>query len=463
MIWVTPDRPNKKIINPTRALVHSPISQTIFFLGCHIPLAYILRFNDWVGTVHAVFIFLYGLNAALQKKTDKVFFSLGYIAGAEVLWRMTSANIPWEFAKYSSTFIVAVALMMEGQRISRGKERPSKTSWLFIYFALLLPAIIIPLSTSSIFQIRTGLSFNLSGALALAIIGFYFWNRSLGIKDLVSILLAFIGPVCGIWFLALYSTLTSEIIFILESNVVTSGGYGPNQVSNILGLGALACLILFIILEKMQGFKLILFLFMIAFITQSLLTFSRGGFYSFLIAVVIFASHIIRTSFFRRRFFAFILIAGLMGLVFIVPRLDDFTDGLWWERVSSLESTGRLELAQADWRAFLENPISGLGVDGSSRYHQLVLGDPRAAHTEYTRMLAEHGIFGVLALIVLFAMVWNRYWRNDRGINRAIVATFSIWSLTVMGQSAMRFVAISFFLSIAFALWKIENREESIE
>lgn len=460
MFLVSPNRPQKRMFNPTRTLVHSPVYQTIFFLLAHVPLAYILRLNDWFGTAHAVFILLYGLNAALQKRLSKILFALAYITGAEVLWRMTSANIPWEFAKYGSVLIVVAALLMEGRVMKHDGKRPSRTPWLVVYLALLLPAVIVPIASVGFFQSRTDISFNMSGPLALALLGLYFWNRKLNMENLITTLLAVIGPICGIWFLAAFSTVTREVVFILESNFVTSGGYGPNQVSNILGLGALAALILIVVLEELRPLKITLFFLMGAFLVQAMLTFSRGGVYSFFFAMLVFALHIVRTKFVRKRLFFIVLISCLLGLWLITPQLDRFTGGLLWDRLSSLETTGRAELAEADFEAFLENPVTGLGVGGTKVYHQQVLGDPRAAHTEYTRLIAEHGIFGVLSLVVILGLVCNRYLRHQEKLSRALVVAFSVWSFAVMGQSAMRFVAISFILALAFVYWQFENQEE---
>lgn len=462
MFLVTPGRPTKTMFQPSHALVHSPVTQTLFFLGIHVPLGYLISLNDWIGTLHALFILIYGFNAALQRRVDKLLFALGYIAGAEVLWRMSSANLPWETAKYGSIMIVVVALMMEKKRDRIHRKSLRGFPWLIVYLALLIPAVVIPVSDYGFFQSRNFLSFNLSGSISLAVLGIYFWNRILRKKDLSTLLLAIVGPICGVWFLSLYSTLTEEVIFSLESNYITSGGYGPNQVSNILGLGALACLMLIVILDGLPSLKFILFLIMGAFLVQALLTFSRGGVYSFFLAASILALHLARTPFFRKRFFIIMFAASILTLYGVIPRLDVFTQGLWWERLSDLESTGRVDLMYADWQAFLENPISGLGVGGSKIYHQLTLGDPRPAHTEYTRMLAEHGILGLMSLIILVGIVVNRYWKNQKGVDRAIVATLSIWGLAVMGQSAMRFVAISFCLALAFAFWHIEDKKDNI-
>jgi hypothetical protein len=50
-------------------------------------------------------------------------------------------------------------------------------------------------------------------------------------------------PAVSIAALALFGILTNpDITFNTESNFATSGGFGPNQVSSMLGLGALSLL-----------------------------------------------------------------------------------------------------------------------------------------------------------------------------------------------------------------------------
>ena len=71
------------------------------------------------------------------------------------------------------------------------------------------------------------------------------------------------------------------------------------------------------------------------------------------------------------------------------------------ERFRDLDTTGRLGAATTDLQVFSENPILGVGVGRSIEFHDTIEGISLAAHTEYTRLLAEHGLFGLLAIIII--------------------------------------------------------------
>src|SRR5205085_12507641 len=87
------------------------------------------------------------------------------------------------------------------------------------------------------------LSFNLSVPLALMVSVWFFSHLKVTPQQLHRILLALICPIIGIAVIALKGIVTAkDLVFINDSNFATSGGYGPNQVSAILGLGPIAAL-----------------------------------------------------------------------------------------------------------------------------------------------------------------------------------------------------------------------------
>ena len=64
-------------------------------------LAYLMRISFIVATVHALTILALGLWFILRDKQPfRLIYLTGYIAGADVLWRMTKAAVFWEFSKY---------------------------------------------------------------------------------------------------------------------------------------------------------------------------------------------------------------------------------------------------------------------------------------------------------------------------------------------------------------------------
>jgi hypothetical protein len=74
-----------------------------------------------------------------------------------------------------------------------------------------------------------------------------------------------------------------------------------------------------------------------------------------------------------------------------------------------------------------------------------------AAHTEYTRLLAEHGVFGAVALLLLIVMAVAAIRRSKTIIGKALAASMIGWCFLFMMIDAMRLVAPSFAFGIAYA------------
>lgn len=121
--------------------------------------------------------------------------------------------------------------------------------------------------------------------------------------------------------------------------------------------------------------------------------------------------------------------------------------------------TGRDKIMMADMQTWADNPVFGVGPGQSKIYHKQFFR-ASAAHTEFSRMLAEHGIFGLIAL-VLMGVIFIRHLRQARTREaKALVSAVSIWGLLYMFTAAMRVVAPSFTFGLA-ALTLILPEEES--
>jgi len=78
----------------------------VLFLAAHVPLVLLVRAVPVLGAVQALVALLAGLVlAASTRSPQRVAYVAAYVAGAQVLWRMTHTPIFWEFGKY------AIALM----------------------------------------------------------------------------------------------------------------------------------------------------------------------------------------------------------------------------------------------------------------------------------------------------------------------------------------------------------------
>ena len=442
--------------NPARDLANSFNVRVILFLMLHVPLAMAMELSPAISTVHGIIALLFGLRAALLGRVSHVMYSVAYIAAAEVLWRMSRAYLLWEYSKYAIVAIIFVAIIVEWSR--REEPRRLRSSWPLLLLVTLVPASVMAVLYYGPAEARDPLSFNLSSYMALIALALYLWDRPVNRDTSMRIFLSILAPTVGVTFLAIYYTITDldSLVFVGAANWVTSGNYGPNQVSNMMGLGALIGSMLFIMIPRAWGaraFILITTLFMLA---QGVLTFSRGGIYSFVLAAAVFGLHLTTTPRARRRFLALAALFAVVLFAFVYPFLDQFTGGSLSDRFSSLDSTGRLEVATADLQVFMDNPVLGVGIGRSLEYHATINGIPLAAHTEYTRLLAEHGLFGILAMMILVWMLAKRYVANRPGLGRGMTAAFGVWSMSIMAHSAMRLAVVPLMIALALVSWRLQ-------
>ncbi len=440
--------------NPARALAGSYSLRVAVFLLAHLPLAYVMESAWPIATGHALLTALVGVAWALMGRTHRVLYVLGYIVGCEVLWRMSEARVFWEYGKYAIVLVAAVALAAEWRRTG-GRLRAITPLLLLV---AIVPAIVLTILDQSPSEAFDQISFNLSAYLALGVAGLYLWARRVNRHTAAGLLLALLAPIGGVLFLASYSTVSQFGVdtFVGASSWVRSGDFGANQVANVLSLGALAGIILLIILPRARAARLLVALLTIGMVVQGILTFSRGGTYSFILAGLAFGLHLLRTPGARGRFI--LLMAAFVALVFgaIYPWLNDLSTGAVTARFQDLDTTGRLQLAEADLLAFRDSPLLGVGLGGSTVYHEAMLGDPIGTHTEFTRLLAEHGVFGIMIIALIVWMLLKSYVANRPGLGRALSAAMAIWSLSIMAHSATRIVAIPFTLALALIIWQLE-------
>src|SRR3954451_25125606 len=80
-------------------LLDSPHS-LLFLYGLHALLGYVLYRLPFFATVHAGFTLVFAIWAALAgRRSVVVGYVMAYIVGAEVLWRMAKAAMPYEGGK----------------------------------------------------------------------------------------------------------------------------------------------------------------------------------------------------------------------------------------------------------------------------------------------------------------------------------------------------------------------------
>ncbi len=419
----------------------------ILFALAHIPLAFLMRQYPILSTAHALLVGVVGVMVALGgRNSPRAAYVLAYIAGAEVLWRMTEAGVFWEYSKYASAAIAGLAILTR-----QPMPRPGRALW---FFVLLLPSVAITLTSLSLEQTRDEVSFYLSGALALSACAWYFNGLSIDTAQMRRLVIAYIAPAYGIFALALSGALSAPLESFLagEASVAASGGYGPNQVSATLGLGALLALLYLVVLKAGPTMRLLLFFTLVAFLAQAALTLARGGIYLFGLGALAALFFIFREP--RLRFT--IVFAALMfffTVYFFAPLLDQFTAGGLSARFSDLSTTGRIELMQEEFQVWLKNPIFGVGPGMASSYR--ILGGMAiniASHNEFTRMLAEHGVFGLAAIVLLISMAAHNLRQAASRAQQGLVAAFVVWTFASMAYMALRLAAPALLFGLSGAI-----------
>lgn len=420
----------------------------MIFLLLHAPMAIALRAMATVPRFHALGVLALGVWwATVGKRPSWAVAAAAYIAGAEILWRMTGTGLFWEFGKYSATLILLLVFVRLPTRRT--------TFWgALLYIALLVPSALITLQQLGLSLARDAISFNLSGPFSLAVAVLLFSSIQASAIDLELVVFSLLAPTLGVLAVCTYATLTAGAIrFYAESNYVTSGGFGPNQVSALLGMGALLSLLL--ALQSRQTLRRAIFVGLtLWFLVQGVLTFSRGGVLNAVICICFLLIHLVRQPRVRVMALAVLVLFTFLGAAVIFPRLNAYTGGALQERYTSTSGGVRQTLVEEELALWKENPVLGVGPGMSKYYRASLLGMEVASHTEFTRLLSEHGTFGLLALLTLIAVAGLAYLRAPSALEKAWVSALSGWAFIEMSHSAMRIMAISFLFGLAMVQWR---------
>lgn len=410
-------------------------------VGAHVILGLALRTSPTLATAHALATLLAVVWIILAAKTPgPIVAAAGYVTGAEVLWRETSASIPWEFSKY---MLIAVC----GAGIVKFVGRPSRSLPVWLFLAALTPAAVIPVLADGPLSALEPLAFNLAGLLALAV-AVLFLSRLAGPWDaLAPVVWAFVAPVVATATIATSSVRgLSASDFFNDSNFLASGGFGPNQVSALLGLGALL-LILTAVRESRRSIRVIAIGMSLWFVVQAMLTFSRGGVLNVVVAMAFALPFLVARRDLAARM-AMLIIVGIVTALLLLPGLESLTGGNLGARFSDTRQADRRSaLIAADFETFEEHPLLGVGVGQAENYRldRLVI----ASHTEYTRLLAEHGLFGIIAIGCLVAMVAGDIRRQKTAFGYAWSVALVAWTATELWHASTRLAATPFAFALA--------------
>lgn len=395
-------------------------------------------------------IFYFGLRVLLQKDTgQEALLACTYLVTLEVFLRMNSALIFYEFMKYLVIVFMLLGIILRGFSL--------KSVPYVFYLLLLVPSIIVAASNIPLGEsLRKAVAFNLSGPVTLGITAMYCYQRSISSDRLDQILKLAVGPVVMVTvYLFIVTPDIRDVVTNTASNFATSGGYGPNQVATVLGIGMFITFVRFLRVKNIAINVLDITLFL-AMTYRAWVTFSRGGVYTafLMIIAVIGTLFFLKRSEFRVAFIPKLAVIAV-GIILAWGFTSLVTNGLIDKRYANEDAagrakddltTGRTELITIELEAFLENPITGIGAGQVKYYRAQKTGIVAASHNETSRLLSEHGFIGVLSLLVL--ILTPLFYRLFHKGNIYFYAFLIFWIATI-NHSAMRIAAPAFFYGLA--------------
>ena len=403
--------------------------------------------------LYLVMVFAYFIYRFLTKpdKEKEILVASAYMAGAEVFFRMTKAMFFYETGKYAVILFLLFGMFYTG---FKRKAYPY-----VLYILLLLPGVILALEyySDDLFLFRKNVLFNLSGPLCLMASALYCYGRRISFTVFLQLLDAMLYPIIAMTvYIYLYAPDIQSVVTGTASNSATSGGFGPNQVSTVLGLGVFILFTRLLLPYKNKLVQGVMLFFLVAMAHRALLTFSRGGVYVAILMASVFV-------FF---FFQKVNVLHKAKLIFKIGVSLLVTLGIWGLAVSQtgglLENryanenaagvskddvtTGRWDLFLAEIQAFIDHPFLGGGVGSSKVYHEAELGEAAASHNEISRIIGEHGLLGIIALCIILGAPLIRKLQGQRNL---YFYPFLIFAFLTMAHSSMRIALPGFIYGLA--------------
>lgn len=418
----------------------------------HAAIGFLVYLFPFISKIYGYAIFVFGTYYIIKKqnKNNEALIMAAYVVGSEIFLRMTHGNPLYEISKYGVMVFIFIGMYFSG--FSKG----AAPYWIFLL--LLIPSVVISTFVLDFdTDIRNAIAFNISGPVCLGVASLYTFRRKIPLNQMNSILLSMGLPIvtCMVY-LIFYTPNLQEILTSTQSNFLTSGGFGPNQVATFLGLG----MFIFFsrtILESKTKFTLVLnLLIAINMSYRGMVTFSRGGMITgFVMIILLLLFLYFKSNYTGRVKLNYVIVLVTTALMVTWTYTSFQTGGLINKRYANQDAagrtkesqfTGREDVARGEIDIFLNNPIFGVGVGKGVEIRQTFTGETILSHDEITRMLAEHGSLGIIGLLILFITPLFLYLENK--FNMFLLCFVVFWFLTI-NHAAMRTAAPAFVYSLS--------------
>jgi hypothetical protein len=408
----------------------------------HVLLGIVSSFTPFalIGWFYLIFFSNIGKAIVKLKRKNYEFFLIlmMYLISFELLDRMaeTSPFLPYELGKYFLVLFAIIGIFIVGIKNRTG-----------VFLAVL---------------VTPALFYDLSGQVVLAdIINYYLAPLAIGLgiafMDRLSISESNFDNLLRLIWLTSLSSLAFTIFktpdfeninFTLHAQSETTGGQSSNQVSTILGFGFFLSVYAVIKKLKFSGFFYGDIIIASLFFFQGLLSFSRGGMFVAVFSIFMFFYFQMKRN--RIQMLGYLFLGAIvMSAVFTIT--DDITGGILSQRYQGetegtlagskekdvdVITSGRVSIFTEDIDLWLENPLFGVGCGASVylRFEDRIV----AAHIELSRLLAEHGLFGLLYFIILVVHFFMIRKVNKLSNYNALVSSLYILALLTTFHAAMR-------------------------
>ncbi|HEX8017525.1 MAG TPA: O-antigen ligase family protein [Flavobacterium sp.] len=443
---------NKLFFYISLLLIHTGIALVVFVLPF---------FSKIYAVIIPIIGFFYVYKA--KNKNNEVLVVCAYLVGAEVLIRMTGGNVNNEYIKFCVILFMLVGMGYSGFSV--------KSIFFWLFLLLLVPSILVTASTDDYgVDVKKYLVFNLSGPICLGVSAIYTFRRNVRFLDLQYMVVAMGLPIfTTAIYLFLYNPSVQDVIKSTQSNFETSGGFGPNQVSTVLGLGMFIFFTQLLLFSKSKILLVINGLIVLLISYRAIVTFSRGGVITGVVMILVLLSilYFYSRAQIRQKFIYIFLLTGLMGIA-VWSYTSAQTSGLIEKRYSNQDAAGRSKkdrlggreaIMDIEFKTFMDNPILGVGAGMGKQVRKDKLGVNVASHNEITRMLSEHGIFGLFGLLILFITPFILYIKNRQHLY--FLSFYFFWLLTI-NHAAMRTAAPAFVYALSLLLVQIRSQEKDI-
>lgn len=434
----------------------------ILLILLHIVIAILIYVIRPLSIVYAICIPSIGLYYVIktQNRNNEVLFVAAYIVGSEVFLRMTDGNLLYESSKYGVMIILALGMYYSGF------SKNAVPYW--VYLLLLLPGVIVATETLNIqTDIRKAIAFNISGPVCLGIASIYTYNRKILVSQLNNVLLSLGLPIFSTTvYLILYTPDLKEVLSGTGSSVETSGGFGPNQVATILGIGMFVFFSRLLLQSKTKLLFVINLVILFNITYRGLVTFSRGGMLTGFVMILVLLFYLFLKTKSQGRYNLYRLFIFMsIGFFITWGYTSNQTGGLIDKRYANKDAAGRVKESQLSGREdiwdseiddFFDHPVFGIGVAKALELREEKSGGLIiASHSEISRTLAEHGTMGIIALIIVLFTPVFLFFDNQQHIYMFCFLLF--WLLTI-NHAAMRIAAPAFVYSLS--LLKVYIDEE---